>query len=279
MTLLPGKNEPGHSVKLVRRDARPSAGGKMHRNVTARRVAQLRTYYDRHDTVPSYAGLTKLWGYASKSSAAAFVRQLKREEILAESPGRRLRPGRLFFRADSSADRRHETGDPIDAAASRWALAVPDGVADAYGLTVRLLAVADLISQNARREPRPLGLNLGEVLVMDALRRLGPPFESSPGRLKDLFLISFAGIGKRLDRIERLGYIERRTNEKDRRGRIVSLTGAGLSLVRDGFRKRYGDHVIALLSLSQNERRNLSTILRHLQRTLGRRASTTVAGS
>jgi DNA-binding MarR family transcriptional regulator len=242
------------------------------RQPIAKRLAKLRGYYIEHRAVPSYAGLAELWGYASKSSAAALVRQFKRDDVLAESPGRRLRPGTRFFPTETAEDApRTQAADAIDVAATRWALDVPDDVADTYGLTVRLLTVADLIAQIAKREPHPLGLNLGEVLVMDALRRLGPPYESSPARLKDLFLISFAGIGKRLDRLEGLGYIERRINQSDRRGQVVKLTTSGLSIVRDRFRERYGEHIIALLSLSRDQRRQLAATLRQLQQTLTRR--------
>jgi len=102
-------------------------------------------------------------------------------------------------------------------------------------------------------------------MVLDALRRLGPPYESSAAQLKDHFLISFAGIGKRVQRLERLGYIVRSVNPGDRRSQTVRLTAAGLTLLRKRFRDRYAKHVRAVMQLSRTERQQLSRTLRRLQ--------------
>lgn len=231
-------------------------------------IRALRQYYAEHRSIPSLSALARLWGYGAKSWAAALVQRLKREGILEDAPGKRLRPGPLFepAAAPAPAPRRRRVGaDPIDRAAGSWAAEVSDQAAEAYALSFRIVTIAALVEQGFREEVRPLGLNSGEVLVLDALRRAGPPYESSAARLKDSFLVSFAGIGKRLERLERRGYVERRADPGDRRRQLVRLTPAGLALLREGFRKRYAGHIRALMALPPAERGQLAATLRQVQ--------------
>ena len=116
-----------------------------------------------------------------------------------------------------------------------------------------------------QREAHSIGLSAGEVMVLDALRRLGPPYESSAAQLKDHFLISFAGIGKRVQRLERLGFVTRTVNPDDRRSQTVRLTAAGLTLLRKRFRDRYAKHIRAVMQLSRAERQQFARTLRRLQ--------------
>jgi DNA-binding MarR family transcriptional regulator len=239
-----------------------------------RQIQALRDYYARHGAIPSLSILARLWGYGAKSWAAVVVARLRREGVLETAPGRRLRPGPRFpappaapeARAPAPGRSRQRRADPIERAADSWASEVTDQAAEAYALTMRIVTVAALIEQGFRDEVQPLGLGAGEVLVLDALRRLGPPYESTPARLKEDFMISFAGIGKRLERLQRLGYAESRHNPHDRRSRVVRLTPAGLALLRDGFRGRYAAHVLALMALPPADRAHLADVLQRVQR-------------
>ena len=145
-------------------------------------------------------------------------------------------------------------------------------MAEAYSVTVRFVTVAALIEREFRKESRALGLNAGEMLVLDALRRLGPPYESSPAQLKDRFLISFAGIGKRFERLVQHGYVVRHVSQLDRRSQVVRLTSTGLELLRNGFRNRHAPHIQALLALPAAERKQLTATLRRLQKEIERAA-------
>lgn len=238
----------------------------------AAQVEALRRYHAEHRSIPPLSVLAQLWGFSAKSWAAAIVARLKQQGVLEDAPGRRLRPGPQFpgLPADSTQarrpGRRRGAADPIEQAATTWASEVSDLAAEAYALSFRIVTIATMIEQGFQREVEPLGLNGGEVLLLDALRRAGPPYESSPTALKDSFLISFAGIGKRLERLERLGYVERRSNPRDRRSQVVRLTARGLSLLRSGFRKRYAAHILALMALAPEQRAKLSETLRQVQR-------------
>jgi DNA-binding MarR family transcriptional regulator len=243
-------------------------------------IDSLRDYYSQHRSIPPLSGLAHLWGYRAKSWAAAIVAGLKQQGILETAPGRRLRPGPRFplelegervpHAGDEQGSKRPSeppsaNGDPIEAAAAAWATEVSDSAAQAYALVIRIVTLAALIEHNFQREAHSIGLSAGEVMVLDALRRLGPPYESSAAFLKDHFLISFAGIGKRVQRLERLGYVVRSVNPGDRRSQTVRLTASALALLRKRFRNRYAKHIRAVMQLSGTERQQLGRTLRRLQ--------------
>ncbi len=235
-------------------------------------IEALSDHYAKHRSIPPLSALARLWGYRAKSWAATIVTELKQQDILESAPGRRLRPGAKFpsrperaLRAAQASDRAFAHDDPIEAAAAVWATEVSGAAAEAYALVIRIATLAGLMEREFKREAHSIGLSAGEVMVLDALRRLGPPYESSAALLKDHFLISFAGIGKRVKRLERLGHVERSVNPKDRRIQTVRLTDSALTMLRKRFRHRYAKHIRAVLKLSPAERRQLGRTLRRLQ--------------
>ncbi len=155
--------------------------------------------------------------------------------------------------------------DPIDLAQDKWSGDVSERDARIYALSTRILYVSSLVEASFENDAQRYGLNSGEVLVLDALRRLGPPYEASPAQLKAHFFISFAGIGKRLARLEERGFVERRTNADDRRGQIVRLTEAGLALLHESREGNEAPHIHALRSLEPDQLRALSDALKALQ--------------
>ena len=156
-------------------------------------------------------------------------------------------------------------GDSIDAAESRWAEDVSPTHAHFYALSARILYVARQIQHSFEGESNRFGLNTGEALVLDALRRLGPPYEATPSRLKDHFFVSFAGIGKRLTRLEELGFIVRTRDLNDRRAQVVKLTEAGLATTRPDYSSDAPIHIQAMARMNDTELESLMTCMRKLQ--------------
>ena len=60
-------------------------------------LAKLQDYYAQYRVLPSYATLSKLLGFTSKSSAAALVARFQRAGYLSSTPDKRLSPTRRFF--------------------------------------------------------------------------------------------------------------------------------------------------------------------------------------
>ena len=60
-------------------------------------LARLQDYYAKHQVIPSYAAIGRLWGLSAKSWVASCVTRLKEEGYLKVTPDKRLRPGARFF--------------------------------------------------------------------------------------------------------------------------------------------------------------------------------------
>ena len=66
-------------------------------SVDSTHLSKLQDYYARHQVIPSYAALGKLWGIAAKSWVASCVGRLKAEGYVKATPDGRLRPAERFF--------------------------------------------------------------------------------------------------------------------------------------------------------------------------------------
>ncbi|HEV7390442.1 MAG TPA: LexA family transcriptional regulator, partial [Burkholderiales bacterium] len=60
-------------------------------------LSKLQDYYAKHQVIPSYAAMGKLWGISAKSWVASCVTRLKDEGYLKLTPDKRLRPADRFF--------------------------------------------------------------------------------------------------------------------------------------------------------------------------------------
>lgn len=221
--------------------------------------ALLEAHFAEHGTIPSMAGLARLWGYASKSSASRRVDQLIAAGVLVWSPDRRLAPGPAF-RAPGShtgAARNEETAaDPLQAALAAWASDYDPVLVRSYSITARLLRVARSMERQMARSAASEGLTSGDVLLMDALHRVGPPHRIAPTALKHYFLMSLAGVAKRVDRLEALGFIDRVPNPDDGRGLFIELTAKGqAALARLVEADRAAPHIVWPTALSEAQYR------------------------
>jgi DNA-binding MarR family transcriptional regulator len=103
-----------------------------------------------------------------------------------------------------------------------------------------------------------------EFDVLAALRRAGPPYELSPGRLLRETLVTSGTMTNRVDRLVARGFVERLPDPHDRRGVLVRLTDAGRSTV-DGALSALLDRERELLSgLAPAEQEQLAGLLRSL---------------
>jgi DNA-binding MarR family transcriptional regulator len=109
------------------------------------------------------------------------------------------------------------------------------------------------------------GLQHGEFDVLATLRRSGTPYLLSPTQLYEVTMISSGGMTNRLDRLEKAGLIERRPDPKDRRGKLIALTGKGKELIDDLIGRHVANeqHLLAQ-ALSASEQEALSALLQKL---------------
>lgn len=122
--------------------------------------------------------------------------------------------------------------DRADMAGQEWRRENPGIDADAMVLIGRLAEVAQLIQTHhgapfmARH-----GLKIGEFDVLATLRRAGKPHALTPTALYAATMLSSGGMTNRIDRLAKLGLVERRPHPEDRRGTLVALTEKGIALI------------------------------------------------
>jgi len=228
------------------------------RSVEACRAA-LEVHYAVHRTIPSMAGLARLWDYASKSSASRRVDQLIEAGILLWSADRRLAPGPAFRilpdpQVQADGVPAPAATDPLQAALAAWATDYDPVLVRSYSVTTRLLRLARSMERHMTLSAAREGLTSGDVLLLDALYRVGPPHRIAPTALKHYFLMSLAGVAKRVDRLEALGFIRRVPNPDDRRGLFIELTEAGHAvLTRLVELDRSAPHILWPTALSEQQ--------------------------
>jgi DNA-binding MarR family transcriptional regulator len=109
----------------------------------------------------------------------------------------------------------------------------------------------------------------GDYDTLAALRRAEPNFELSPTRLAESALITTGGMTSRIDRLERAGYVERRTDPSDRRALLVRLTELGHEVVDRALEANLEWQQELLAELSAEDQARLAHILRDLLVRLG----------
>ncbi len=108
------------------------------------------------------------------------------------------------------------------------------------------------------------GIELWEFDVLAALRRAGPPYELSPGRLLRETLVTSGTMTNRVDRLAARGLVERLPDPRDRRGVLVRLTVEGKRTVDGAFEALIEAEHALLASLPEAERHELADLLRSL---------------
>jgi DNA-binding MarR family transcriptional regulator len=156
--------------------------------------------------------------------------------------------------------------DEVDRLILAWQRERPD-------LDVAPMEVLSRVSRLARHLDRARsqafethGLESWEFDVLAALRRAGPPYQLSPGKLLKETLVTSGTMTNRVDRLAARGLVERLPDPGDRRGVLVQLTPAG----RDGVDAAMADllaHERALLgTISERDQAKIAAVLRELVR-------------
>lgn len=154
--------------------------------------------------------------------------------------------------------------DEVDRLVKAWHTERPD-------LDVEPLHVLSRVSRLARHLDRARravfvahGMESWEFDVLTALRRAGPSYELSPGRLLRATLVTSGTMTNRIDRLESAGLVRRGPDPQDKRGVLVRLTDAGRTRVDAAFADLIDRERDLLCSLSAADRRTLAGLLRSL---------------
>ena len=147
---------------------------------------------------------------------------------------------------------------------AQWRSVRPDLDVTPMGVLGRLARTNELAARATRVYFASHGLQPWEFDVLAALRRSGPPFTLTPGRLAESTMVSAAAITHRLTALETRGLLTRRTNPHDRRNVLVALTDPGRDLVDKVVTGHLDTEQTILNALNNQDQNHLAQILERL---------------
>ena len=121
--------------------------------------------------------------------------------------------------------------DETDGLLAAWRRERPDLDVEPLAVLSRVTRLARHLDRERRAAFAGHQLEGYEFDVLAALRRAGPPYELTPGRLLRETLVGSGTMTNRLDRLEARGLVARRPDPHDGRGVRVRLTDAGRARV------------------------------------------------
>jgi DNA-binding MarR family transcriptional regulator len=98
--------------------------------------------------------------------------------------------------------------------------------------------------------------------VLSALRRVGPPYELSPGQLLAQTMVTSGTMTNRLNHLEQRGLVRRQPDPKDARSIRVRLTAAGRRSVDDALQDLVVREDALLSGLDADQRSDLANLLK-----------------
>jgi DNA-binding MarR family transcriptional regulator len=155
--------------------------------------------------------------------------------------------------------------DGVDLILEQWRRERPDLDPSPIGVIGRISRLARELELRLERVYREQGLEAGWYDVLATLRRTGPPYRLRPTEFTSALMLTSSGTTKRLDRLEEAGLVERAPDPADRRGTLITLTGAGRALVDKATAAHLENERRLLSSLTDAEQRRLADLLRKLQ--------------
>jgi DNA-binding MarR family transcriptional regulator len=123
--------------------------------------------------------------------------------------------------------------DHVDELTDQWARERPELDTSALRLSARILRLERFLSRRIQSDLDAVGLSEGEVNVLAALRRAGPPYELTPTELYRGLLLSSGAMTNRIDRLQDAGLVHRIPDDDDRRRTRVALTERGRETIDD----------------------------------------------
>ena len=152
--------------------------------------------------------------------------------------------------------------DEVDRLITAWRTERPDLDVDPLQVLSRVSRLARHLDRARRAVFAAHALESWEFDVLTALRRAGPPYELSPGRLLRATLVTSGTMTNRIDRLATAGLVERHPDPQDKRGVLVRLTEAGRTAVDAAFADLLDRERTLLGGLSSAEQRQLARLLR-----------------
>ena len=159
-----------------------------------------------------------------------------------------------------------EERDEVDDIVAAWQRERPDLDTTPMQVLSRVTRLARHLDRARRAAFAAHSLEPWEFDVLSALRRSGPPYQLSPGRLVTETLVTSGTMTNRVDRLTERGLVSREADPADRRGVQVTLTTAGRSAVDAALDELLEQERSLLSSLPPRDAEALAASLRTLAR-------------
>jgi DNA-binding MarR family transcriptional regulator len=157
-----------------------------------------------------------------------------------------------------------EETDEVDDLVAQWQAQRPDLDVDPMHVLSRVTRLAKHLDIARRSAFASHGLETWEFDVLSALRRVGPPFQLTPGALLRATLVTSGTMTNRIDRLTEAGLVHREPDPRDRRGVLVTLTEEGKARVDAALADLLTSERELLAGLKPGQRELLSAMLRTL---------------
>ncbi|WIB27129.1 MarR family transcriptional regulator [Curtobacterium sp. MCSS17_015] len=159
--------------------------------------------------------------------------------------------------------------DEVDRIVAAWGRERPDLDFAPLDVLSRVDRLARHLDRARRQAFEAGGMEPWEFDVLSALRRAGEPYELSPKVLLQQTLVTSGTMTNRVDRLAARGLVARRTDPRDGRGILVSLTVAGRAAVDAAIADLLRAERAILAGVSDDEQGQLAGLLRRLILGLG----------
>ena len=151
--------------------------------------------------------------------------------------------------------------DEVDRIVAEWRKERPELDVSALEVLSRVTRLARHLDRARKRAFAKHGLEIWSFDVLAGLRRNGAPYELSPGQLLPQSLVTSGTMTNRIDRLEKLGFVERRPEPNDGRGILVRLTATGKEVVDAALDDLLKSEEGLLAELPKEERFQLAQLL------------------
>jgi DNA-binding MarR family transcriptional regulator len=166
--------------------------------------------------------------------------------------------------AAQEANRYAAARDGVDEIEQAWARERPGTPAGSIGVITRIWRAGKLLADERRRTLAGLGIDAATLDLLSTLRRAGEPYCLTAGMLAELSLVSAGAISQRIARAEREGLVRRERSSADGRLAYVTLTAEGHALIDRSVDELLRHEESLLAPLSEEQRSDLSGLLRIL---------------
>lgn len=157
-----------------------------------------------------------------------------------------------------------EALDHVDLMLEIWKQELPELDLATEGIVERIQKLQRYLDRAMNETLADFKLDRGEWWLLGALRRSGPPYRKSPGKLAEDIGLSSGAMTNRLDRLEEAGLIRRLPDPDDRRALQVELTDQGWQAWQDSVGAQARKEFLVASALDPNEKEALNALLRRL---------------